>query len=103
MGLAVPSGFAGQGLQRVTLHIEGMTCGACVKDVKAALVPGVSTVEITVGKKWGFLSDYADARALVTYDPDKAKWRRWSKPWKQQVALCQHTRRECSKRGERKA
>ena len=74
MGLAVPSGFAGQGFQRVTLHIEGMTCGACVKDVKAALakVPGVSTVEITVGKKWGFLSDYADARALVTYDPDKA-------------------------------
>lgn len=27
---------------------------------------------MTVGKKWGFLSDYADGRALVTYDPDKA-------------------------------
>lgn len=27
---------------------------------------------MTVGKKWGFLSDYADARALVIYDPDKA-------------------------------
>ena len=58
----------------MTLQIEGMTCGACVKDVKASLakVPGVSTVEITVGKKWVFFSDYADTRALVTFDPEKA-------------------------------
>ena len=57
----------------VTLHIEGMTCGACVKDVKAALakVPGVSSVEMTVAKKWVFLSDYADTRASVTCDPTK--------------------------------
>lgn len=65
---------ASQGSQTVTLGIDGMTCGACVKDVKASLakVPGVSSVEITVGKKWVFFSDYADARALVTYDPEKA-------------------------------
>jgi mercuric ion binding protein len=62
-----------QGSQTVILDIEGMTCGACVKDVKASLaqVPGVSMVEITVGKKWVFFSDYADARALVTFDPQK--------------------------------
>jgi copper chaperone CopZ len=62
-----------QGLQTVTLHIDGMTCGACVKDIKAALtkVSGVSDVEITVGKKWGFFSDYANARAAVTFDPEK--------------------------------
>ncbi len=68
-------GFAAesQGLQTVTLQIDGMTCGACVKDVKAALakVPGVSTVEIRVGKRWIFFSDYADARASVTFDPEK--------------------------------
>lgn len=61
-------------LQAVALQIDGMTCGACVKDVKAALanVSGVSTVEITVGKQWVFFSDYANARASVTFDPEKA-------------------------------
>lgn len=63
-----------RGSQTVTVTIDGMTCGACVKDVKASLskVPGVSSVEVTVGKKWGFFSDYANARALVIYDPEKA-------------------------------
>lgn len=62
-----------QGIQTVTLHVEGMTCGACVKDIKAALtkVSGVSAVEITVGKKWVFFPDYANARAAVTFDPEK--------------------------------
>ena len=68
-------GFAAesQGLQTVTLQIDGMTCGGCVKDVKAALtkVPSVSSVEITVGKKGLFFSDYADVRAAVTFDPEK--------------------------------
>ena len=65
-GLAVEN----QGVQTVTLQIDGMTCGACVKDVKAALakVPGVSTVEFRVEKKWIFFSDYSDARASVTFD-----------------------------------
>jgi mercuric ion binding protein len=75
VGMVVPFGLAaeGQGLQMVTIHIDGMTCGACVKDVKAALakVPGVSTVEFTVAKKWIFFSDYADVRALVTFEPEK--------------------------------
>lgn len=59
--------------QTVTLQIDGMTCGGCVKDVKAALakLPGVSAVEFTIAKKWIVFSDYADARALVTFDPEK--------------------------------
>lgn len=68
-------GFAAETkrLQTVTLQIDGMTCGACVKDVKAALVTvsGVSSVEVTVGKKGLFFLDYADARAAVTFDPEK--------------------------------
>jgi copper chaperone CopZ len=68
-------GFAAesQRLQTVTLQIDGMTCGACVKDVKAALtkVPSVSSVEVTIGKTWLFLSDYADACAAVAFDPEK--------------------------------
>ena len=57
--------------QTVTLQIKGMTCGACVKDVRAALerVSGVKTVEIHVGTKWFFFSDYSDAKATVTFDP----------------------------------
>ncbi|MBX3325562.1 MAG: heavy-metal-associated domain-containing protein [Nitrospira sp.] len=59
--------------QTVTLQIDGMTCGGCVKDVKAALakLPGVSAVEFTIAKKWILFSDYADARALVTFDSEK--------------------------------
>lgn len=76
LGMSALSSVAGEpnGVQTVTLQIEGMTCGACVKDVKAALakVPGVSGVEIAVGKKWVFFSDYTDARALVTVDREKA-------------------------------
>lgn len=62
-----------QRLRTVTLQIDGMTCGACVKDVKASLaqVSSVSSVEITMGKKWLFFIDYADARAVVAFDPEK--------------------------------
>jgi|SRR5579884_2489196 copper chaperone CopZ len=62
-----------QRVQTVTLQIDGMTCGACVKDVNASLtkVPGVSAVEVRLGKKWVFFSDYSDARASVTFDPEK--------------------------------
>lgn len=61
---------AGSGEQTVTLKIEGVTCGSCVKDIRAALqkLAGVKTVEIKVGTKWGLLSDYADTKALVTFD-----------------------------------
>lgn len=65
------SALAGSGEQTVTLKIEGITCGSCVKDVRAALqkLPGVKTVEIKVGTKWGLLNDYTDTKALVTFDP----------------------------------
>lgn len=76
VGLVMSSLLAAesQGLQTVTIHIDGMSCGACLKDVKAALakVPGVSAVEFTVAKKWIFFSDYTDVIALVAFDPDKA-------------------------------
>ena len=68
-------GFAAesQQLQTVTLQIDGMTCGGCVRDVKAALAKAVSvsSVENTVGKKGLFFLDYADVRAAVTFDPEK--------------------------------
>ena len=76
LGLVGVHGVAaeGQTLQAVTLQIDGMTCGACVKDVKTALanVSGVSAVEISVGRKWSFFSDYTNARAAVMFDPEKA-------------------------------
>ncbi|HMS85605.1 MAG TPA: heavy-metal-associated domain-containing protein [Nitrospira sp.] len=76
LGMIALSTLAGepQGIQTVTLGIDGMTCGACVKDVRASLtkVPGVSSVEMTVGKKWVVFSDYTDARARVTFDPAQA-------------------------------
>lgn len=64
---------ASQSQQTVILQIDGMTCGGCVKDVKTALakVPGVSEVGLSTGKKWIWFPDYADARASVTFDPQK--------------------------------
>ncbi len=63
----------GQSQQTVTLQIDGMTCGGCVKDVKAALakVSGVSEVGLSTGKKWIWFPNYSDARASVTFDPEK--------------------------------
>jgi mercuric ion binding protein len=54
-----------QGMHTVILQIDSMTCGACVKDVKAALnkVPGVSAVEVRVGKKWIVFSAIMRTRA----------------------------------------
>ncbi len=63
----------GQSQQTVTLQIDGMTCGGCIKDVKAALakVSGVSEVGLSTGKKWIVFPDYSDAHASVTFDPLK--------------------------------
>ena len=57
-----------QELQTITLRIEGMSCGACSNDVRAAIsrVPYVKVAEVKVGTKWFFLNDYSDARAIVT-------------------------------------
>jgi len=63
----------GQSQETATLKIDGMTCGGCIKDVKAALakVPGVSEVGLSTGKKWIVFPDYSDAHASVTFDPQK--------------------------------
>lgn len=60
--------------QAVTLQIDGMNCGGCLRDVKAALskVPGLSEVGLSTGTKWIVFPDYSDARASVTFDPQKA-------------------------------
>ena len=58
-------------LQTFTLQIDGLTCGACVKDVRSALlkVPGVKAVDFQIKKKWFFFHDYSDARVLVGCEP----------------------------------
>lgn len=47
-------------MERVTLAIEGMSCGHCVKAVSGALqgVPGVRVESVQIGS------------ATVAYDPD---------------------------------
>ena len=58
-------------LQTFTLQIDGMTCGACVKDIRSAFfkVPGVKAVEFQIKKKWFFFHDYSDARAVIRCVP----------------------------------
>lgn len=60
-------------LQAFTVQIDGMTCGACVKDIRSALikVPGVKTVEFQIKKKGFFFLDYSDARAVIRCEPGK--------------------------------
>jgi periplasmic mercuric ion binding protein len=60
-------------LQTFTVQIDGMTCGACVKDIRAALlkVPGVKAVEFQINKKGFFFHDYSDARAVIRSEPGK--------------------------------
>ena len=50
--------------QRVTLKVNGMTCGGCENAVKRAVgqLPGVVEVE----------ASHKDAVVHVSYDPDKA-------------------------------
>ncbi len=49
-------------MERVTLKIDGMTCGHCVTQVTKALneVDGVNVEQVTVG------------RATVSYDPESS-------------------------------
>jgi copper chaperone len=49
-------------MERMTMKIDGMSCGHCVSAVRAALreVPGATVEEITIGA------------ATVAYDPSKA-------------------------------
>lgn len=58
-------------LQTFTLQIDGITCGACVKEIRSALVkaPGVKAVEFQIKKKWLFFHDYSDVRAIIKGEP----------------------------------
>jgi len=69
-----PAAEADQGsVHRVTLKIDGIDCGSCIPKIRAALLktPGVLAVEMNVAKKWLFLSDLSDVRAVVDVDPGK--------------------------------
>ncbi|MEP6765746.1 MAG: cation transporter [Gemmatimonadaceae bacterium] len=50
-------------MQRVTLQINGMSCGHCVSAVKQALskVPGVEVDSVAIGQ------------AVISYEPDQTK------------------------------
>lgn len=54
---------AAQSAKMTTLHIEGMTCGACATAVKQVLkkVTGVTNAQVSFEEKKG----------VVTYDPSK--------------------------------
>jgi copper chaperone CopZ len=52
----------GKAMERVTMKIDGMTCGHCVSAVRAALaeLPGVDVQEVAIGS------------ATVAYDPTQS-------------------------------
>ena len=60
-------------VHQVTLKIDGISCGACVSNIRSALAktPGVSAVEMKVGKRWFLWSDLSDVRAVVEIDHGK--------------------------------
>ena len=64
---------ADQKFQRVTLKIDGVDCGACVKDIRSALMktPGVTKAEMKVKPKWLFLKDYSDTKVVVEFEQGK--------------------------------
>jgi copper chaperone len=48
-------------MNQVTIKVEGMSCGGCVRNVTGVLkaLPGVSEAEVSL----------EEARAQITYDP----------------------------------
>ena len=52
-------------METLTLNIQGMTCGGCVKSVTGVLqsIPGVSSVDVSLEQN----------RATISYDPVKVK------------------------------
>ncbi len=62
-----------QELQKVTLKVDGISCGSCIPKIRSSLskVPGVKTVEMKVKSRWIFFADYSDARAIVELEPGK--------------------------------
>jgi hypothetical protein len=55
MDVGVGSFPDGDNMQNVKLQIEGMSCGGCVRNVRAALeaLPGVQVKQVTVGARRG--------------------------------------------------
>jgi copper chaperone CopZ len=62
MGPAVPAGRIAE-VRKVTLEIDGMTCGGCAVSTRATLLrlPGVAKAEVSL----------APGRAVVVFDPAK--------------------------------
>ena len=62
-----------QKAQRVTLKIDGVDCGACVKGIRSALmkIPGVTKAEMKLKPKGLFLKDYSDTKVVVEYEQGK--------------------------------
>lgn len=56
---------AGEGLALCKLRVDGMTCGACEREVNKALRANVAVKDTK--------ADWELGRAWVTYDPTKAK------------------------------
>ena len=67
----VQAGEEGQ-YETITLKVDGMTCGSCVKDVHAALlkVPGVLDADVTIQPRsaWWKLFEVRDGQAVVAYE-----------------------------------
>ena len=67
----IPDVKAGEGGQyeTITLKVDGMTCGSCVKDVQAALltVPGVIDADVTLKPRsaWWKFFEVRDGEAVV--------------------------------------
>jgi mercuric ion binding protein len=75
--LAVNVSFSAeiQELQKVTLKVDGISCGSCIAKIRSSLskVPGVKAVEMKVKSRWIFFADYTDARAIVEFEPSKTR------------------------------
>ncbi len=75
--LMAPNAQAGEfgQFETVTLKVEGMTCGGCVKDVHAALlnVPGVIDADVTILPRsaWWRLFEERDGEAVVACEGGK--------------------------------
>ena len=63
LDVALINAFTGSDMQRITLQINGMSCGHCVAAVKQALseVPGVEIENVAIGQ------------AVISYAPEKTR------------------------------
>ena len=73
MGKALAAEMDQGNTHQVTLKIDGMSCGGCVKNIQSALLktPGVKAAEVKIKKKWLLFNDFSDVRATVAYEKDK--------------------------------